>query len=130
MSDLPFRRCSPLSPGRSRQPERGRVSVLGYARTAVTTDPSSPLLPSERRGHGLCGKGAVAMTSDGDDEQTTEAIPLAFLAGGGEVGARTRAFDWSKTPLGPTAAWPQSLKTAVQIMLNSRYPMFLAWGRR
>ena len=70
------------------------------------------------------------MTSDGDDERTSEAGPLAFLAGGGEMGARTRAFDWSKTPLGPAAAWPHSLKTAVQIMLNSRYPMFLAWGRR
>ena len=29
--------------------------------------------------------------------------PLAFLAGGGEMGERTRAFDWSKTPVGPVA---------------------------
>jgi hypothetical protein len=27
--------------------------------------------------------------------------PLAFLAGGGEMGEHIRAFDWSKTPLGP-----------------------------
>ena len=25
----------------------------------------------------------------------------AFLAGGGEMGERIRAFDWSRTPLGP-----------------------------
>ena len=26
--------------------------------------------------------------------------------------------------------WPQSLRTAVSILLNSRYPMFLFWGPR
>src|SRR5688572_26015668 len=54
--------------------------------------------------------------------------PLAFLASGGEMGERTRAFDWSKTPVGPAAAWPQSLKTVVRLMLDSRYPLFVAWG--
>ena len=54
--------------------------------------------------------------------------PLAFLAGGGEMSERTRAFDWSKTPLGPVAGWPQSLRTIVRIMLDSRYAMWLGWG--
>jgi PAS domain S-box-containing protein len=54
--------------------------------------------------------------------------PLAFLAGGGEMGERTRAFDWGQTPVGPAAAWPQSLKTVVRIMLDSRYAMWLGWG--
>jgi PAS domain S-box-containing protein len=45
------------------------------------------------------------------------------------MGARMRALDWSHTPLGPVEQWPQSLKTAVQIMLGSRYPMFVWWGR-
>jgi hypothetical protein len=26
---------------------------------------------------------------------------LSFLAGGGEMGARTRAMDWSRTDVGP-----------------------------
>ena len=39
------------------------------------------------------------------------------------MGERIRSFDWSETPLGPSEAWPQSLKTAVGIMLDSRYPM-------
>jgi hypothetical protein len=44
-----------------------------------------------------------------------------FLAGGGEMGERMRALDWTATPLGPVTAWPQSLKTIVRVMLDSRY---------
>ena len=51
-----------------------------------------------------------------------------FLIGGGEMGERIRAFDWSKTPVGPVVEWRQSLKTAVRIMLGSRYAMWLGWG--
>src|SRR6202046_1125939 len=51
-----------------------------------------------------------------------------FLAGGGEMGARTRALDWTRTPLGDPAAWPQSLKTIVRVMLDSRYAMWMLWG--
>ena len=52
----------------------------------------------------------------------------AFLQGGGELGALIRAKDWSRTPLGPSESWPQSLKTTLGILLNSRYPMFVFWG--
>ncbi|HVC90791.1 MAG TPA: PAS domain-containing protein [Acidobacteriaceae bacterium] len=51
-----------------------------------------------------------------------------FLAGGGELGACVRALDWSQTPLGPVAQWPQSLKTSVSICLNSRFPILIWWG--
>jgi PAS domain S-box-containing protein len=51
-----------------------------------------------------------------------------FLAGGGEMGALTRAYDWSASPLGPSENWPQSLRTAVRILLNSNHPMFIWWG--
>ncbi|MDZ7991362.1 MAG: ATP-binding protein [Nostoc sp. EfeVER01] len=51
-----------------------------------------------------------------------------FLIGGGEMGARMREYDWSKTSLGPTQQWPQSLKTAVRIVLTCRQPMFVWWG--
>ncbi|MFO1468652.1 MAG: ATP-binding protein [Steroidobacteraceae bacterium] len=51
-----------------------------------------------------------------------------FLAGGGEVGARLRRIDFSRTPLGPPDRWPQSLKTVVRIMLDSRYAMWMLWG--
>jgi PAS domain S-box-containing protein len=52
------------------------------------------------------------------------------LASGGEMGALMRAMDWSQTPLGPVENWPQSLRTAVGIMLSSRYAMFVWWGRQ
>jgi PAS domain S-box-containing protein len=51
-----------------------------------------------------------------------------FLAGGGEMGALTRAYDWSASPLGPPETWPQSLRTAVRILLNTNHPMFIWWG--
>jgi hypothetical protein len=50
------------------------------------------------------------------------------LAGGGEMGERMRAIDWSSTELGPVALWPQSLKTCVRIILTSAQPMFVWWG--
>ena len=53
---------------------------------------------------------------------------LPFLEGGGEMGALMRAKDWASTPLGAVETWPQSLRTAVSILLNSRYPMFIFWG--
>ncbi|MGY3505135.1 response regulator [Bradyrhizobium sp. USDA 4471] len=54
---------------------------------------------------------------------------LSFLAGGGEMGERTRAMDWSSTAVGSPAKWPQSLKAAVSICLGSRHPMVLWWGQ-
>ena len=51
-----------------------------------------------------------------------------FLAGGGEMGVLMRAQDWSKSPLGPTESWPQSLRSIVSLMLTSKFPMFVAWG--
>ncbi|MGA7865120.1 MAG: hypothetical protein WCA23_14210 [Stellaceae bacterium] len=53
-----------------------------------------------------------------------------FLAGGSEMGALIRAADWTRTPLGPPESWPISLRTAVGIMLSSRYAMFVWWGRQ
>ena len=62
------------------------------------------------------------MFANGVDEEAV------LFAGGGEMGARMRAFDWSRTSLGPVRAWPQSLKTCVRIILTSRQPMFVWWG--
>jgi two-component sensor histidine kinase len=51
-----------------------------------------------------------------------------FLAGGGEMGALTRGFDWSRTSLGSPETWPQSLRVTVRLVLTSRHPMFIWWG--
>src|SRR5688572_33369616 len=60
--------------------------------------------------------------------RATTSESVQFLSGGGEMGARMRAFDWDATPLGPPQYWPQSLKTAVRIMLTSRQPIWVGWG--
>ena len=44
------------------------------------------------------------------------------------MGGRIRSLDWSTTPLGPIDGWPQSLRTAVGMMLPSRAQIILFWG--
>ncbi|SNS86940.1 PAS domain S-box-containing protein [Noviherbaspirillum humi] len=53
----------------------------------------------------------------------------AFLSGGGETGQLMRTHDWSRSPLGDPSGWPQSLRTVVSLILNSKFPMFVAWGK-
>jgi PAS domain S-box-containing protein len=36
--------------------------------------------------------------------------------------------DWSATGVGPADSWPQSLKTVIRLMLDSRYAMWMSWG--
>lgn len=55
-------------------------------------------------------------------------VDIPFLQGGGEMGNLTRCYDWSSHSLGAPQNWPQSLKTTLSIILNSRFPMFLWWG--
>jgi hypothetical protein len=53
---------------------------------------------------------------------------LPFVAGG-RVGALMRTHDWSRSPLGHPSTWPQSLRTIVSVLLQSQFPMFVAWGK-
>jgi hypothetical protein len=46
---------------------------------------------------------------DQSEKPVSEHNPLVFLAGCGDMGERTRTFDWSKTPIGPVESWPPSL---------------------
>ena len=41
-----------------------------------------------------------------------------------------RATDWSGHELGPLQEWPQSLRSALSLCLNSRFPMVIRWGQR
>src|SRR5688572_262058 len=45
------------------------------------------------------------------------------------MGERIRACDWAKTPVGPPGQWPQSLRSAVSILLPSKAQIVLFWGR-
>ena len=55
---------------------------------------------------------------------------FAFLEHGGAMGALMRDRDWAGSPLGPPDVWPQSLRSIVELVLQSRSPMFVAWGGR
>ncbi|APE15469.1 histidine kinase [Mycobacterium sp. WY10] len=44
------------------------------------------------------------------------------------VGDDLAKVDWASTPLGPAADWPQSLRTAVSLVLSSRFSMWMGWG--
>jgi PAS domain S-box-containing protein len=52
----------------------------------------------------------------------------AWPKGGGTMGAMMRAHDWSRSPLGAPDGWPASLRSVVSLLLESKFPMFVAWG--
>ena len=66
--------------------------------------------------------------SERQGRQSVASNDQAFPVGGGELGALIRAFDWSQTSLGPIDSWPQSLKTATDIVLQSPLPLVMLWG--
>src|SRR5512146_554131 len=39
-----------------------------------------------------------------------------------------RARDWADTPVGPAEGWSASLRTALSICLESRFPILIWWG--
>jgi PAS domain S-box-containing protein len=63
----------------------------------------------------------------GADDITQDPSQAVFNADP-EIGRDLAAVDWARTPLGAPAAWPQSLQTAVSILLSSRFSMWMAWG--
>lgn len=65
----------------------------------------------------MAGRGQVPPTETGD-----------VFAADSVVGGDLALVDWAATPLGTPDTWPQSLKTAVRILLRSRFSMWMAWG--
>ena len=63
-----------------------------------------------------------------DNLISTSKKQYQFLSGGGEMGKLIREKDWSKISIGSPENWPQSLRTTISIVLNSKFPMFLFWG--
>ena len=49
-------------------------------------------------------------------------------AAGGEAGRLLAGFDWTASGLGPIAAWPETLRICVGLLLESPAPMVLLWG--
>jgi signal transduction histidine kinase/ActR/RegA family two-component response regulator len=53
---------------------------------------------------------------------------VEFLAGGGAMGERIRAYPWARTPLGEPELWPRGLRTAARVLLTTQHPIFIFWG--
>ena len=56
------------------------------------------------------------------------AVPLRAVGRGSAMARLIAEKDWSKSPLGPREAWPDSLKQGVRLILGSGYPMGIRWG--
>ncbi|MFD7746315.1 SpoIIE family protein phosphatase [Streptomyces sp. NPDC059698] len=69
------------------------------------------------------------MTRSEDGELTipSAAMDEVFTADR-KIGQELARVDWSATPLGEPQDWPQSLRTAVSILLSSKFAMWMAWG--
>ncbi len=55
----------------------------------------------------------------------TEAL---FITGDGVMAKAITAYDWAQTPLGGIESWPQALKVAVGMTVNSHFPQCIVWG--
>ena len=62
-----------------------------------------------------------------DGAHPPDAAPVPFDRST-ELGQALAAVDWAATPLGPAESWPTSLRNVVQLLLNSRFAMWMAWG--
>ncbi len=87
----------------------------------------------ERSGAGLPSEAggverAVRRVGASVSAAEADAAPEPLLRPGGEMGALVAATDWSATALGPTHTWPRSLRTVVDVCLESSFPMLIMWG--
>jgi signal transduction histidine kinase len=63
-----------------------------------------------------------------EPEPSSTPTPESLFAGGGEMGALMRAFDWSNTPLGSASTWSPALESTTRLVLANCSPMLLWWG--
>jgi signal transduction histidine kinase/DNA-binding NarL/FixJ family response regulator len=65
--------------------------------------------------------------SEGDlNGATNLAVPMpSTVANAADL---ISSVDWGATPVGPESSWPQALKTAISICLDSRFPIVIFWG--
>ncbi len=116
--------CSKVVIVSQNDPETGRrqARALGAAAFVSKSDIARQLIPTldtvlDGNGANVTRKAAVRRPSPGD-----------WLPGSGHLGRLIREYDWTRTPLGAIEKWPQSLKTSVNLILNSQHPMWIGWG--
>jgi len=104
----------------------GTISILAYLRSPAFLPSFSPLFPlfGARRSDKINHPQVIV-----DNTMQNDSPMPSFLAGGGEMGLRVAAFDWAATPLGPIAEWPSALRIATGMVMASRFPCCLVWGK-
>ena len=55
-------------------------------------------------------------------------VAATLFDGDGEIRALLRQIDWSQTAVGEPSQWPLEIQVMVRQLLNSSFPMWLAWG--
>jgi signal transduction histidine kinase/ActR/RegA family two-component response regulator len=71
---------------------------------------------------------SLGRVNDSDQVNTPSPRRAAWPTGSSELAALVRHHDWSATPLGPIEQWPQSLRSVVQLVLESPLAMIVLWG--
>lgn len=67
---------------------------------------------------------ASALRGRGSDEPRRS----GKISGAGEMAELIRTHNWAETDLGPIHTWPESLVNYLNTILESRFPMAIAWG--
>lgn len=94
---------------------------LSFKRTLVFNgDAASRCLNSEPTSHTIAEQDHGQMS-----ERRTLPDPFTGVS---KMTTMLSARDWAGSPLGSPDEWPASLCAIVSLMLNSRFPMFVAWG--
>jgi PAS domain S-box-containing protein len=61
--------------------------------------------------------------------KTDKIQAMPFIPERGEMAKLIKVYDWTQTSLGDPDDWPQSLKTTLSILINSKFPTVLFWGK-
>jgi len=97
--------------GRARSPGSSSPEIPARA------DPGGgPLARRTTRGGKVC---YPLERLDRSSPGSAGAPPDALFEGAGEARARARALDWRSTPLGAAEAWPEALRVAARLCLDS-----------
>jgi PAS domain S-box-containing protein len=101
---------------------REQARSVGAKASVTKSDLSRDLIPAIEKVLGPA-------KPEGRPESIAEgAATQGWVRGGGALAKLVHEFDWSKTALGSSEKWPQSLKTVVRVMLSSRFAMWMSWG--
>ncbi|MGB8323131.1 MAG: response regulator, partial [Candidatus Acidiferrum sp.] len=103
---------------------REQAHAIGAAAYVVKSDLAEKLVATIDKVIGAAPSPSSAPTQ----RTASQSAAGSWLAGGGGLGQLIGEYDWSKTPLGALDHWPQSLRTSISLMLNSRHPMWIGWG--